>query len=58
LRGALDAVTSRREEILDVIRNLPVDADKTDRTGYLEKFFEEASDGDKIMTKFKKSCHP
>jgi hypothetical protein len=58
LRGALDAVTSRREEILDVIRNLPIDADKTDRTRYLDKFFEEASNGDRIMTKFDKSCHP
>ena len=58
LRGALDAVTSRQEEILDVIRNLPIDADKTDRTRYLDKFFEEASNGDRIMTKFEKSCHP
>jgi hypothetical protein len=60
LREALEAVASRREEILDVIATLPADAvsNGAGRIGYLQKFFDEASDEDRIISKFEKSCHP
>jgi len=60
LRGAIAAVTSRREEILDVIRNLPHESgkDAADRVDYLERFFKEASKGDRMVKKFEKRCHP
>jgi len=60
LRGAIATITSRREEILDVIRTLPFESDKlkTDRISYLQDFFEEASKGDRMVLKFEKYCHP
>jgi len=60
LREAIGAVTSKRQQILDVIRNLPIDPDKAkaDRIDYLQRFFGEAADGDRLILKFEKSCHP
>jgi hypothetical protein len=60
LRGAIETVTSRQAEILNVISSLPNDSYKA-RSGpidYLLKFFKEAGDEDKIIAKFEKSCHP
>lgn len=58
LREAVATVVSRQEEILDVIRSLPIDSDKAraDRIKYLQKFFDEASDGNRLISKFEKSC--
>jgi hypothetical protein len=60
LRGAIETVTSRQAEILNVISSLPIDSDKASagRIDYLLKFFKEAGDEDKIIAKFEKSCHP
>lgn len=60
LRGAIGAVVSKQEDILDIIRNLPFDQQKTsdDRVDYLQKFFKEAVDGDRMVTSFEKACHP
>jgi len=60
LRGAIASVTSRQTEILDVIRGLPFDSDraKTDRINYLQQFFKEASNEDRMVSKFEKFCHP
>lgn len=60
LREAIETVNSKREEILDVIRNLPIEPDKAkaDRVDYLQRFFEEAGDEDRIISKFEKGCHP
>ena len=60
LREAVAAVTSRQEDILGVVRSLPIDSDKakTGRINYLRAFFNEAEDGDRIISKFEKYCHP
>jgi hypothetical protein len=60
LRGALETVVSRQAEILNIIRNLPFDKEKerTDRIDYLQKFFSEAGDGNRMLAEFEKRCHP
>jgi len=60
LRGAIGAVASKRQQILELIGNLPIETDKAkaDRMDYLQKFFKEAGDGDRLISKFEKSCHP
>jgi hypothetical protein len=47
LDAALEAITSRRQAILDLVRGLPeTDPDETaDRIAYLEEFFAEAAGG-------------
>lgn len=58
LRDALDIVNSRRAEILDVIRQLPEvsQRDTEATTKYVEKFFVRASDEDKLVRSFERSC--
>ncbi|MBT8069641.1 MAG: hypothetical protein KJO80_04350 [Gammaproteobacteria bacterium] len=60
LRGALDKVVSRQEDILGVIWGLPflTDKDKAKRVKYLGRFFDEASDADAMIKSFEKTCHP
>lgn len=60
LREALATVTSRQEGILNVMSGLPIDSDRarTGRINYLQKFFREASDGNRMIAKFEKECHP
>jgi len=60
LRGALRRITSREDEILRVIADLPVlaEREKENRIDYLRSFFKEAREEDKIISKFEKNCHP
>jgi hypothetical protein len=60
LRGALRRITSREDEILRVIADLPMfeDREKQNRMEYLQAFFEEAREEDKIISVFEKRCHP
>ena len=58
LEQALDAVVSRRPEIVAVIRSLPVlsDRDKARRVGYLDQFFRAAEKPDRLLQRFENRC--
>jgi len=60
LRDAIEKVASKREAVMDVMKSLPLESGKAvaDRIDYLQKFFEEAGDVDRILAKFEKGCHP
>lgn len=60
LRGALQSVVSREDEILGIIDGLPMldEKVKENRVEYLENFFEKARDEDKMISMFEKRCHP
>jgi len=60
LRRAIAKVASRQEEIMDVISALPLESDKAkaDRTNYLQKFFKQADNGDRLISNFEKRCLP
>lgn len=60
LRNALHTITSRKEEVLGVINDLPLltEKEKAKQLTYLDKFFRKADDEDKIIRSFEKSCHP
>jgi len=60
LRGALNDITSREKDVLDIINNLPVltDKEKRKKISYLEDFFRKADDQDKMISLFEKNCHP
>jgi hypothetical protein len=60
LRGALASITSKEDEILRVITDLPMlaESEKENRIDYLRSFFKEAREEDKIISKFEKRCHP
>lgn len=60
LRGAIARVASRQEEILNVVGALPFESDrvKADRIHYLQNFFKQAGNGDKMVSKFEKRCLP
>lgn len=60
LRNALHTITSRKEEVLGVISNLPLltEKAKAKQLTYLDKFFRKAADEDKIISSFEKRCHP
>jgi len=59
LREAIKTVNSSKQAILDVINGLPSlsDKEKTSRVDYLQRFFKEAQDEEKIISKFEKRCH-
>ena len=58
LGPALDRVTARRGEILDVLRALPLLSEKQveSRVAYLDRFFEEAADRAKLLDRFRSRC--
>ena len=60
LRGALNDITSRKKDVLDVINGLPLltDKEKRKKISYLESFFRKAEDQDKMISLFEKDCHP
>jgi hypothetical protein len=60
LRGAIASITSRQEEVLGVISTLPFESDraKSDRINYLQKFFKQAGNGDRMVSNFEKHCLP
>ena len=60
LQAALRSITSREDEILRVIADLPVlnAREKENRIDYLRNFFEDAREEDKIISAFEKRCHP
>jgi hypothetical protein len=60
LREAIDAITARKDEVLAVVTGLPVltEKQKTKQVDYLEKFFSQARNEEKLMVSFEKSCHP
>ena len=60
LRAALDTLSSKEDEILQVVANLPLMSakDKKKKTGYLQEVFRKADDRDKLIKSFEKNCHP
>ena len=58
LRAALDRVTVRREAILDLVRQAPLLSSRARERDirYLESFFREAQDPEKLLEKFQRSC--
>ena len=58
LRDALSAIKARRADILGVISQLPVLSQKDIKatTKYLERFFVQANDEDKIVHLFERKC--
>lgn len=60
LRDALSSITSREDEILRVIADLPMldEREKENRIDYLRGFFKEAGKQDKLISMFEKRCHP
>lgn len=58
LRGALNDIKAREAEILDVIRQLPVLPAKDTKATlkFIEKFFAQASDEDKLIQSFERRC--
>jgi hypothetical protein len=58
LKGALQAVVLRHDDIMQVIEALPgsSEKDRASRSGYLEAFFESAADEDKLLRKFERRC--
>ncbi|MDX2428551.1 MAG: hypothetical protein QNK22_07660 [Xanthomonadales bacterium] len=60
LRRALNDITSRKKDVLDIISSLPVltDKEKQKKISYLEGFFRKAEDQDKMIKMFERDCHP
>jgi len=60
LREALAEITSRKNDVLGIIEDLPLlsEKEKAKQTGYLEKFFVKAEDENKLIQYFEKKCHP
>lgn len=60
LRGALNDITSREKEVMDIISSLPMltDKEKRKKVSYLEGFFRKADDQDKMISLFERACHP
>jgi hypothetical protein len=58
LRAALTTITSRHDEVLDIIADLPAltEKQKAKQIKYLEGFFKKAANKDKIINSFEKSC--
>jgi len=58
LGPALDRVLARREEILGVLRGLPVltEAQIQAKVGYLERFFEQAAEREKLLERYRNRC--
>jgi len=58
LEQALEAVVSRRPEIVAIIRSLPVlsDRDKERRVGYLDQFFRAAEKPERLLQRFENRC--
>ena len=59
LREALSDITSRKNDVLDIISGLPTltDKEKQKKVSYLESFFRKADDKEKMIRLFEKSCH-
>ena len=60
LHEALNDISSREKDVLDIISSLPVltDKEKQKKISYLESFFRKAEDQDKMIHLFEKDCHP
>jgi hypothetical protein len=58
LRTALATITSRQDEVLDIIADLPAltEKQKAKQIKYLQGFFKKAANKDKIINSFEKSC--
>ena len=58
VKDALGDITSRRVDILDSINQLPEVSEKDIKamTKFLEGFFDRASDADKLLKSFERSC--
>jgi hypothetical protein len=58
LKEALVAVKARKEDILNVVRNLPVldQKEKASRLKYLESFFARAENEDRLIESFDRKC--
>ena len=58
LRAALGRVTDQREAILDLVRQAPLLSSRVRKRNirYLESFFHEALDPEKLLEKFERNC--
>ena len=58
LERALEAVVSKRQDIVALIESLPVlsDKDKVRRIGYLDQFFRAAGNEERLLRAFEKRC--
>lgn len=58
LKDAIYTVNSRRTEIMNVIRDLPGLSEKESNNAlsYIDKFFDEAADEDKLLRAFERKC--
>ncbi len=58
VRTAIDRVTAREGQILDVLRNTPGLSDKNRQTAitFLGRFFKDAANGDKLVKHFERRC--
>jgi hypothetical protein len=58
LQAALELIESRKEQILDVVRNVPgLEPRNVERAvDFLGDFFEDAEDGDRLLRSFEKRC--
>ncbi len=60
LRNALHTITSKKDEVMGVINDLPVltEKQKARQLDYLDQFFVQAEDEVKLISSFEKNCHP
>ncbi len=60
LQEALGVLSSKEDEILELVANLPVPAakEKKKMIGYMQEVFRKADDQDKLIKSFEKNCHP
>ena len=58
LQAALDLIASRKEAILDVVRNVPgLEPRNVERAvDFLGDFFDDAEDGDRLLRSFERRC--
>lgn len=60
LRGALRSFIQKEDDILGLVASLPIldQKEKTKRIKFLEAFFKQARDEDKMISMFERRCHP
>jgi hypothetical protein len=58
LERALETIVSKRQDIVALIESLPVlsDKDKDRRIGYLDRFFRDAENEERLLGRFESSC--
>jgi hypothetical protein len=59
LQSALDLIKSHKEEILEVLSDIPglPEKDRKRSIDYLNQFFTRADDEEKMLKSFERRCH-